>query len=323
MGICLVGYGAIARVHAEIFRKEGATLHTVVGRVAEATRRFAAEFGFKHSTTDLGSALGQRDVDAAVIASPSALHFAQARQALLAGKHALVEIPLAMSHAEGTALVELAQRQGRVLMVAQSQRFIPSLKALRDRVSTSLLRVYHLMSRSCILRRENVGWTGRQRTWTDDLLWHHGGHVVDFGLWFLGASRAEVCAQIAPPDPRTGIPMDLDILLRTPAQQLIALSLSYHSHLAFHDYVIVGEEESLHFDRGKLFGPEGPRDASGDADKNYEWPAWEGQDREFLAAVRGGRPPEANGADVLPALAVLQEIQDRFMMPAARTSNDR
>src|SRR2546428_10541156 len=114
--------------------------------------------------------------------------------------------------------------------------------------------------------------------------------------------------------------MDLDILLRTPAQQLIALSLSYHSHLEFHDYVIVGEEESLHFDRGKLFGPEGLRDALGDADKNYEWPAWEAQDREFLAAVRGGRAPGADGAEGVAPPAVVPGIQGRVMVPARRNS---
>jgi 2-hydroxy-4-carboxymuconate semialdehyde hemiacetal dehydrogenase len=321
--ICLVGYGAIARVHAEILRKEGALLHSVVGRRADETDRFAAEFGFTHSTTDLVAACSRHEVDAVVVASPSALHFAHGRQALLSRKHTLVETPLAMSYAEGAALVDLAHRQGRFLMVAASQRFIPSLSAVRDRVSSGLLHVYHLVGRSCFLRRKNVGWTGRPRTWTDNLLWHHACHLVDFALWFLGVTRAEVHAQLAPPDPRTGIPMDLDIVLHTSAEQLVALSLSYHSQLSFHDYVIICEEQSLHFDRGTLRESGVSGQSSEEATGDYERLAWEAQDREFLAALRGERQPAASGADVLPALAVLQEIQDRFMVRAEDSPKPR
>lgn len=310
--VCIVGYGSIARVHAEILQAEGALLHTVVGRVPEETARFAAEFGFRHNTTDLNAALAQREVDAVVVASPSSLHYDQARQALEAGKHVLVEIPLAMSHAEGADLVEAARRQERLLMVAHSQRFIPSLAALRERVAAGSLRVYHLMGRFGTFRRENVGWTGRRRSWTDSLLWHHGCHLVDFALWLLDAREVEVAGQVAHPDPRTDIPMDLDLLLRTPAGQLIALSLSYHTHLPLTDYLIVGEEESLHFDRGRLVGPDGVRDDPGARGLDYMQPAWEAQGREFLAALQEGRAPSVSGADALPALAVLQKIQDRF-----------
>ena len=311
--LCMIGYGAIARVHAEIMKAEGVVLHTVVGRLPEETARFAEEFGFRHHTTDLDDALAQDDVDAVIVASPNALHYDQARRALLAGKHVLVEIPLAMSYAEGAELVDLAERQQRLLTVAHSQRFIPSLAALRRRVAEGTLRVYHVMGRFGIFRRENVGWTGRRRSWTDNLLWHHGCHLVDFSLWFLGVERVAVHGQVARPDPRTGIPMDLDLQLRTPADQLVALSLSYHAHLRLHDYLFVGEEETFFFDRGVLVGPGGVVDDTRARGEDYDRLSWEAQDREFLAALREGRPPAVSGRDALPALAVLQEVQDRFV----------
>lgn len=310
--LCLVGCGAIGRIHAEILRAEGVTLQTVVGREAESTAPFATELGFQRSTTDLNEALDDA-CDVVVIASPNDQHYPQARQALLAGKHVLVEIPLAMSYAEGVDLVALAQQQNRLLMVAHSERFIPSLAAIQHRVATGALRIHHLIGREMCLRRVNTGWTGRQRSWTDSLLWHFGGHVVDFSLWILGADRAEIVAQVARPDIRTGVPMDIDILLRTPADQLASISLSFHSHFDAHEYLIIGEEESIQFDRGRLIGPEGLRDDTAAAGLDYYRLSWEAQDREFLAAVREGRPSSMDGAAALPALAVLQEIEDRFM----------
>jgi 2-hydroxy-4-carboxymuconate semialdehyde hemiacetal dehydrogenase len=307
-----IGYGAIARVHAGLFRREGIGLETVVGRVAEDTAAFAAEFGFKRSAMDL-EVLESDDSDAVVITSPSDLHYEHAKRALRAGKHLLAEIPLAMSYGEGLELEELARRQGKTLMVAHSRRFISSLAALRERAAGGSLRVHHLVGRWGIPRRSNVGWTGRPRSWKDNLLWHHGCHLVDFALWFLQATEVEVLAQVSRPDQRTGIPMDLDILLRTPTEQLIALSLTFNTHMRLEEYLVVGEEETLRFDQGRFYGPSGPRQDLEREVANYMQASWEAQDREFLAALREQRPPSVSGADVLPALAVLQRIQDQFV----------
>ena len=310
LGFCFVGAGAIAGVHAEILAAEGAVLDSVVGRLPEPTAEFADQFGFRHHTTDLDAALARDDVDAVVIASPSEMHFDQTARALAAGKHVLAEIPLAMSRAEGGRLVEAARAADLRLMVCHSQRFLPELAAARRRVAEGRLHVHHLIARFGIHRRENVGWTGRRRSWADNLLWHHGCHLVDFSLWFVGAGEVTVLGQVAPPDANTGIPQDLDILLRTPHNQLISLSLSYNTHLAMDEYVIVGAEESLRFRRGRLVEPQGQDTAPAEVDQ-YQL-GWEAQDREFLAAIAERRAPECSGAEALPALAVLQEVQDRF-----------
>ena len=311
--LCFVGYGAIAQVHARMFGEEGATLDAVVGRLPQEIERFAAEYGFTYHTTDLQAALARPEIDAVVIASPSELHYEQARQALLAGKHALVEIPLAMSYAEGAELVELARRQGRKLMVAHSQRFNPVLAGLKQRVASGSLHLYHLVCRYGFLRRENVGWTGRRRSWTDNVLWHHGCHVVDYSLWLLAATRVDVLGQAGPRYPDTGTVMDVDILMRTPAGQLASLSLSYHNRLKADEYLLIGEEETVFYQQGKLYGPEGLREDPAALGHDLSDVAWRAQDREFLAALREDREPTVSGADALPALEVLQQVQDRYM----------
>jgi 2-hydroxy-4-carboxymuconate semialdehyde hemiacetal dehydrogenase len=318
--LCLVGYGAIARHHAEIVRAEGAVLRSVVGRLPEETARFAAEFGFRHHTTDLADALADDQLDAVIIGSPSALHYSQARLALLAGKHVLAEVPLAMSYKEGEELVALAAEKHLCLMVAQSERYIPALAAIRRKVGEGQLRVLHLIGRFGLFRRENVGWTGRQRSWTDNILWHHGGHLVDFALWLFGAKEARLLTQTARPDPRTGIPMDLDILLQISADQVASLSLTYHSRMHFLDYLIVGEEDTIHFANGRTFGGDGLRDDAETGGSGHLRLSWEAQDREFLAALRERRPPGTSGSDVLPALRILQSIQDQLMPSLAEQS---
>src|SRR5437868_9170626 len=86
MNLCFVGYGAIAGVHADICRRLGHTLHTVVGRVPASTEAFAREYGFARHTLSLEEALGQHDLDAVIICSPSELHEAQARQTIEADR---------------------------------------------------------------------------------------------------------------------------------------------------------------------------------------------------------------------------------------------
>jgi hypothetical protein len=106
--------------------------------------------------------------------------------------------------------------------------------------------------------------------------------------------------------------MDIDLLLQTPSQQLVSLSLSFHSHFDVHEYLLIGEEETLHFDRGRLTGSAGLRDDPSQRGLDYYRLSWEAQNREFLASLREGRPPSMDGAAALPALAVLQQIEDRL-----------
>src|SRR5437879_1536037 len=132
MNLCFVGYGAIAAVHADICRRLGHALHTVVGRVPESTAAFAREWEFAHHTLSLEQALAQREIDAVLICSPSEQHESQAKQTIEAGKHALLELPLAMNYACGAELAALGSRRGVTLMAAHSQGNTPSDRVVRD-----------------------------------------------------------------------------------------------------------------------------------------------------------------------------------------------
>ena len=306
--LTFVGYGSIAAAHARALRELGGVrLESVVGRRPEPTEAFAREWGFAHWTLSLEEALARPGVDVVIITSPSDQHAAQAAQALAAGKHALVEIPLAMSLLDAERVTALAERSGLRLMVAHTQRFFPALIELRQRIEVAELHPRHLDCRWFFLRRANVNWEGRQRSWTDNLLWHHACHVVDAALWLLGATErattVKALGQAGPPHAELGIPLDLDLLLRV-GEVPVNIAMSYNSPWSLHDYLVIGEEATLRFEDGRLVGKEGAVLAPADAHPIRE------QDREFLAAVREGREPSVSGRSVLPAMRALQTVQD-------------
>jgi 2-hydroxy-4-carboxymuconate semialdehyde hemiacetal dehydrogenase len=311
MNLCFVGYGAIAGVHAEICRHLGHRLHSVVGRVPEPTEAFGRQYGFEHQMMHLEEALAYRDVDAVIICSPSEVHEAQARQVIEAGKPVLVELPLAMSYAGGAALAELGKRRAVTVMVAHTQRYLPAVRAARDEVAAGRLHLYHILARFLFFRRRHVGWTGRVRSWADNLLWHHSCHIVDTCLWVLGMPAVDglaVQGRIGPAYPATGIPMDLDISIATPAGTLVNIGMSYHSEDTGLDFLFVGEERTLHIAEHTLLHKNA---VLHDAATQHEYIANELQDREFFAAIAEGRQPDVTPFDVLPALAVLQQVQDQ------------
>ena len=314
MNLCFVGYGAIAAVHADVCRRLGHVLHTVVGRVPESTAAFASEWGFPHWTLQLEEALRRPEVEAVFICSPSDLHEAQARQAIEAQKHVLVELPLAMSYVGARAIAELGNRRGVTVMVAHTQRYMPAVRMVRDEIAAGRLNVYHVLARFLFFRRRHVGWTGRVRSWADNLLWHHSCHVVDTCLWLLGIPSVEglkICGRIGPTYAATGIPMDLDITIVVPGDRLINIAMSYHSEETGLEYLVVGEERTLHIADHALLHK---GTVLYDPAIHHEYVANELQDREFFAAIAEGRAPDVTPADVLPALAVLQRVQDQQTM---------
>ena len=306
MRLCFVGYGSIAEAHAKAFRQiPGIELGWVVGRDPAGTEAFAREWGFGGWTLDLAEALAA-DVDGVVITSPSDLHAAHAEAALRGGKHALVEIPLATDLAGAERVAEAARETRVRVQVAHTQRYYPALAELRRQIAARELRPHHLVCRWFFLRRDNVNWKGRRRTWTDNLLWHHGCHVVDACLWLLSALSPEgalpeaegVTAQLGPPHRELGIPLDLDVQFRV-GEVLVSVAMSYNSAWPVHSYFVIGERGSLEYNQGKLWDEQGHIYETGQADSILL------QDREWVEAVREGREPAVSCDSVLPAMRAL------------------
>src|SRR6187549_3758373 len=105
MNVCMVGHGMMGEWHSRALGAAEAVPYTVIGRRAEPTRAFADRHGYRCWSLDLAEALADPAVDIVVVSTPSADHEAQAVRCLEAGKHTLIEIPIAMSRAGAERVV--------------------------------------------------------------------------------------------------------------------------------------------------------------------------------------------------------------------------
>jgi 1,5-anhydro-D-fructose reductase (1,5-anhydro-D-mannitol-forming) len=113
---------------------DGADLVSVLSTDEARAEAFASEHGLESGTSDLAAFL-DTDIDAVWIASPTHLHHAQATAALEAGKHVLLEKPLAMTASDGWDLVETARRVERVLATGYQARYVPGHIAMRKLIA--------------------------------------------------------------------------------------------------------------------------------------------------------------------------------------------
>jgi predicted dehydrogenase len=127
--------------------------------------------------TEYSEMLAAPGVDAVVICTPNALHVPQAQLALQAGKHVLVQKPLALSCADAQALVDLSAQARRLLFVDYTYRFLDTMAALRAAVShrpAQVRAVFH-----------NIYGPGQEKTWFFDPRLSGGGALVDLGVHLL------------------------------------------------------------------------------------------------------------------------------------------
>jgi 2-hydroxy-4-carboxymuconate semialdehyde hemiacetal dehydrogenase len=307
MNVGMVGHGMMGEWHSGVMATAGAVPHTLVGRRPGPTSAFALCHGYRRWTLDLAEVLADPEIDIIVLATPSAAHEEQAVRCLEAGKHTLVEIPIAMSLAGAERVVAAAERSGRVLGLSHPMRFAPHVMALLERCRAGQERIRHIAGRFFIDRLENVGATGYRRSWTDNLLWHHLCHFVDLGLFLLdGSAIRQVQSHLGPCHPRTGTPMECVILVETEDERSLLVHGSYHAAFRLYDHLVVTDRDSYATDilaatcRSRA-GTDATESELANAGRILT---------DFVAAVRTGRAPLVPGRSVLPAMAVLQSVQD-------------
>jgi len=307
LNVCMVGYGMMGQWHSEALKRTDAVLHSVVGRREEAAREFAARHGYQKWTVSLEEALADPAVDIVIIGSPSEQHEAQAIQCLQAGKHTLIEIPVAMSLAGAERVVAVGERSGKVYGLCHPMRFRREREALRARVRAGDETIRHIAGRFFIKRLVNIGATGYRRSWIDNILWHHFCHFVDLAMFlFDGAPVRRVQSYLGQCHETTGIPMECVVLVETESDQSFMVHGSYHATYRFYDKLIVTNRETYFYDI--LAGTQ--RTEVGVAAIENEQENCARVIFDFVDAVKAGRPPLASGPYVLPAMRILQTVQD-------------
>lgn len=307
MRIALAGAGAFGEKHLNGLRLiEGVEIVSIISRTAEQAAAVAAKYGARHSGTDLADALARDDVDAVILCTPTQMHAAQALACMGAGKHVQVEIPLVERWADAETILAEQQRTGLVCMAGHTRRFNPSHQFIHHRIAAGEFAIQQMDVQTYFLRRRNMNARGEPRSWTDHLLWHHSAHTIDLFAWQAGKIVAAHVLQ-GPRHRELGIAMDMSIQLKSESGAVCTLSLSFNNdgpfgtffryigdtatYIARYDDLVNGKEEAI--------------DLAGVAVSNN---GIELQDREFVAAIREGREPNASVSQVMDCYRVIGEL---------------
>jgi 2-hydroxy-4-carboxymuconate semialdehyde hemiacetal dehydrogenase len=309
MKICLAGQGAFGIKHLEALAKiDGIEVVSLAGGRPESTKQVAEKWKIPHWTTDFRESLAQPGVEAAILTSPTQVHAEQGELAMRAGKHVMIEIPMADNLADSERLVKVQKETGVVAMAGHTRRFNPSHQWIHKRIKAGELKLQHLVVQTFFFRRTNMNALGQARSWTDHLLWHHACHTVDLFQYQTGQTAREAHAMQGPIHPTLGIAMDMSIQMKAPGGAVCTLALSFNNEGplgTFFRYICDNGTYIARYDE-LVDGNDKPIDVSKvDVSMN----GIELQDREFFAAIREKREPNASVAQCLPAMQTLDRLE--------------
>ena len=310
--VAVVGPGRIATAHlrAVVHNKDVADLAAVVGLPEEAarTRQLAAENGAERASNNLHEVLADRSIDAVVLTVPNHLHRPIAILALKAGKHVMVEKPLANTVKDADAMIAEAARRKRILMVAQCRRFFPGAREAKARVAAlgRPLDIVHILG---------VSVTAVQTSWwrsaadTGGLaLGLNGPHVADTICWLMGERPVRVYAHTAQMKKGKWEGEDQATIVMSFKDGSSATGhVSFNMLPAVNERWIVGPKGTMHLRDDRTLSLGGKIIVQGKLVPYIEGDeSFDNQFREFATAILENRVPLASAKEVRPAVEVLQ-----------------
>lgn len=338
----ILGAGAIGTVHARLISSlPEATLSAVADTDTAAARRLAGAHGCA-ALDSAGDLMTRDDVDAVSVCLPSGLHAKAAVTALECGKHVVIEKPIDITLAAADEIIAAEHRSGRTVTVISQRRFQPGFRYLHDAAASGQLgRVTLAIAESTMWRSQDYydsdGWRGTLALDGGGALMNQGIHTMDLVSWVLGepvevmASTATLAHQrievedtlvasirfasgaLATLTATTGSYPDRPVRLTVTGDAGTAVvaddRLAYlHTRQTPVGLMPAGSGQA---DGAGTAGPRGGRETpAASALRQAASPApvedaHREQYRDFIAAVRDGRPPAVTTADGRQTLALV------------------
>jgi 2-hydroxy-4-carboxymuconate semialdehyde hemiacetal dehydrogenase len=309
MKVGVAGQGAFGVKHLEAMANiPGIEVITLTGGNPAGTEEVARKFNIPHWTGDLAESLKQPGLQAMILATPTGLHASQGVQCMRAGKHVQIEIPIADNLADSELLVKTQKETGVVCMGGHTRRFNPSHQYVHKKIKSGEFTIQQMNVQTYFFRRKNMNAAGKPRSWTDHLLWHHACHTVDLFQYQTGQLVSDCYAVQGPMHPELKIAMDMGIVMKVPSGAICVLSLSFNNkgpqgtffryigdsgtYVAHYDDLVDGEQQKIDLSHV-------------DVSMN----GIELQDREFFAAIKENREPNASVSQCFTAMQVLDRLE--------------
>jgi 2-hydroxy-4-carboxymuconate semialdehyde hemiacetal dehydrogenase len=310
--VALAGAGAFGIKHLDGIKNiKDVQVVSLVSRDLEKTKEVAAKYGIAHASTNLADSLALKEVDAVILCTPTQMHAEQSIACMKAGKHVQVEIPLADSFKGAEEVVAMQKQTGLVAMCGHTRRFNPSHQYVHKKIKAGEFNIQQMDVQTYFFRRTNMNALGQPRSWTDHLLWHHAAHSVDLFAYQCGSPIVTANAIQGPIHPTLGIAMDMSIQLKAASGAICTLSLSFNNEGPLGTFFrYIGDTATYIARYDDLFNG---KDEKVDVSKvAVSMNGIELQDREFFAAIREGREPNASVAQVLPCYRVLGQLENQL-----------
>jgi len=200
LGIAMIGYGSIGRVHVMAYRAlpfhygfpaDHINIVGVATSRPESAEAAAREIGCDVWTTDYRELLARQDVDLVDVCVPNHLHEEIVVAAAAAGKHIYCEKPLAVNMAEGRRMAEAVEKSGVKTQMTFNFRYYPAMTRARQLVDEGFLgRVFSFRGRyyrsSYISDKKPLSWRLSKQISGGGALFDMGSHVLDLIYYLLG-----------------------------------------------------------------------------------------------------------------------------------------
>jgi len=345
LGFAIVGAGGAGGVHAAaLSRIPDARLIAVAGATPGSSRAaaLAARHGARH-VADLGAILNDPAVDVVILATPHPLHARAAIECAEAGRHVVVEKPMALTTDECTAMIRAAERAAVVLSVVSQRRWYPSVRRVKDAVESGRIGTPGLAT------VEVLGWRGPEYyamdAWRGTMEGEGGGvlvnqavHLLDLACWVLGPAAVVDGWTANVNHPEIDVE-DTAVAIVAFVRGTVATIVASNAqrpglHARFHVHGSSGASVGVETDRGSSFvagvsEPSEPRNdiwtIPGEEGAPEEWAAadraflaagdpashyHELQLREIVGAIRDGRRPAVTGEDGRATVGLMAAIAE-------------
>ena len=318
----LIGCGLGASKHVPAYERQRAIIQVaaVCDVNATAAARVAERLGTQAVYGDVATMLREAAIDAVDICTVHDQHFAHAMAALAAGKHVLVEKPMATTLDDCRAMAAAAEKVGKILMVAHHQRFDPKYRAIRQVIASGELgAIQAVLAVACL----NVSGVPAGH-WMFDGQRAGGGVTMTLGLNLVDMCRWAVCEVAAVKGAvcrrnhaafRHGAEDQVFALLELANGAVAEIFASYTSWSPPSGR---GERIEIHGEKGTLVcAGQGPVLVASEQRSGKEFvplPVAGAEDmygqeiRHFAECVRTGNEPDCGGRDVLKTMEVVYAI---------------
>lgn len=324
VGVCVVGTGW-GSLHCRYLRQASSKVKLFVcGRNREKTEQLARAVGAEDVFIGLEHAVEDPRVQALTFALPHDLHREALEQAAGAGKHALVEKPLAITLEDADAMIQAAERAGTILMVAEDMHFRPAIReAVYSIERGDIGEPLYLLAHAGGIRRPS-GWAAEKERMGGGVLIDIGVHYIRGLRLLLGEPDSVVASRAMQINTKMSEEDSVQLLFSSRAgweAHMLLSWASYRGHLP--DIVVAGEKGTLHLWPGaryvdyyptapsfktqlaaqvrpywlqeKLLRPSLQRRRIKLDDKDIT--GYLGEMQEFLAAIAEQRQPASTGHD--------------------------